>query len=125
MFHPVDVHVGDRVRFRRILLGFSQTELAEALGLSYQQIQKYEQGASRISASRLHQIASFLDVPISFFFDDMAPEVSGRDGPRLEAPVIDNETAVFVGAYLSVQDDRIRRSIRILVKQLAGGPGRA
>jgi transcriptional regulator with XRE-family HTH domain len=72
---PVDAHVGARVRLRRTLLGLSQTELGRAIGLTFQQVQKYERGSNRISASMLHRIAGVLDVPISFLFDDMAEEM--------------------------------------------------
>ena len=77
MFHPVDIHVGARLRFKRKLLGLSQAALGETLGLTFQQIQKYENGANRISAIRLYQVASIFDVPISFFFEDMPSEISG------------------------------------------------
>lgn len=68
---PVDVHVGNRIRLRRTLMGLSQEKLGEALGLTFQQIQKYERGANRVGASRLYDLAQVLDVPIGFFFDDM------------------------------------------------------
>ncbi|QDH17080.1 helix-turn-helix domain-containing protein [Swingsia samuiensis] len=68
---PVDVHVGNRIRLRRTLMGLSQEKLAEALGLTFQQVQKYERGANRVSASRLHDLSHILDVPVGFFFDDM------------------------------------------------------
>ena len=73
--NPIDTHVGARVRLRRTLLGLSQEKLGEALGLTFQQVQKYERGANRIGCSRLFDIARVLDVPVSFFFDDMADEV--------------------------------------------------
>ena len=72
---PIDVHVGARIRLRRTLLGMSQERLGEALGLTFQQVQKYERGANRVGASRLYDVSRALDVPISFFFDDM------NDGP--------------------------------------------
>ncbi|EHH67879.1 helix-turn-helix domain-containing protein [Gluconobacter morbifer] len=68
---PVDVHVGNRIRLRRTLLGLSQEKLGEALGLTFQQVQKYERGTNRVGASRLYDLARVLDVPIGFFFDDM------------------------------------------------------
>ncbi len=74
--HPVDVHVGARVRQRRVLQGMTQTDLANALGLTFQQVQKYENGRNRISASRLFELSQVLDVPIQYFFDDMPPEVA-------------------------------------------------
>ncbi len=74
--HPVDVHVGARVRTRRTLLGMSQTKLGDALGLTFQQVQKYENGTNRISASRLLDLTRGLDVSIGHFFEDMLPEVA-------------------------------------------------
>ena len=70
---PIDVHVGSRVRLRRNMLGLSQEKLGGAIGLTFQQVQKYERGANRIGASRLHDLSHVLDVPVSFFFDDMDP----------------------------------------------------
>ena len=75
--HPVDVHVGARVRLRRTLLGMTQTDLADALGLTFQQVQKYERGTNRISASRLYDMCRVLDVTVEFFFEDMPPDVAG------------------------------------------------
>ena len=74
--HPVDVHVGERVKQRRKLLGMTQTDLGDAIGLTFQQVQKYERGANRIGASRLLAIARVLDVSIDYFFEDMSPEVA-------------------------------------------------
>jgi transcriptional regulator with XRE-family HTH domain len=79
---PIDVHVGARVRLRRTLLGMSQEKLGEALGLTFQQVQKYERGVNRIGASRLFDLSRVLDVPIGFFFDDMPPEMSGDKRAR-------------------------------------------
>ena len=75
MRHPIDAHVGKRLRLRRILKGWSQQQLGDAVGLTFQQIQKYENGASRISCGRLFDFARALDVPTSFFFDDLPPNV--------------------------------------------------
>ncbi len=74
--HPVDIHVGARARMRRTLLGMTQTDLGDALGLTFQQVQKYENGNNRISASRLYDLYRVLDVPIEYFFEDMPPEVA-------------------------------------------------
>src|SRR6188508_1301113 len=86
--NPIDVHVGSRVRLRRTLLGMSQEKLGEAIGLTFQQVQKYERGANRIGASRLFDLSRVLDVPVSFFFDDMdpvrAPAMGGFDEPPAE-----------------------------------------
>src|SRR5882762_8525140 len=80
--NPTDVHVGSRVRLRRTLLGMSQEKLGEAIGLTFQQVQKYERGANRVGASRLYDLSRVLDVPVSFFFDDIAPgeDVAVRPG---------------------------------------------
>jgi transcriptional regulator with XRE-family HTH domain len=82
---PIDVHVGARVRLRRTLLGMSQEKLGEAIGLTFQQVQKYERGANRIGASRLWHVSRVLDVPVSFFFDDMGDAAAARPSST-EAP---------------------------------------
>src|SRR5246127_5649896 len=82
--NPVDVHVGSRVRLRRTLLGMSQEKLGEAIGLTFQQVQKYERGANRIGASRLFDLSRVLDVPVEYFFDDMSAEVSARTPSKLK-----------------------------------------
>ena len=86
---PVDVHVGMRMRQRRALLGMSQTALANAVGLTFQQIQKYERGTNRMGASRLYEFAKVLDVPVPFFFEEMTPAIAGEKRkpgrPRVEA----------------------------------------
>ena len=83
--HPVDVHVGARLRLRRVLRGMSQEDLGKHLGLSFQQVQKYERGANRVSASRLWQLAGVLEVPVSFFFDDMAAANDASSCADIEA----------------------------------------
>jgi len=96
--NPVDVHVGARMRLRRVLLGMSQEKMGEAIGLTFQQIQKYERGANRIGASRLFDLAQVLDVPVSYFFDDMPDSVrtaspvaviTGTAPTKGDAPEID------------------------------------
>src|SRR5579875_1614359 len=79
---PIDAHVGTRIRLRRTLLGMSQEKLGEALGLTFQQVQKYERGVNRVGASRLFDLSRVLDVPISFFFDDLPDSLSGFSGKR-------------------------------------------
>src|SRR5919198_2668524 len=81
--NPIDIHVGGRVRLRRTLLGMSQEKLAEAIGLTFQQVQKYERGANRVGASRLFDLARGLDVPVSYFFEDMAPGVQDKTPSKL------------------------------------------
>src|SRR3954463_11032856 len=84
---PIDVHVGSRIRLRRTLLGMSQERLGEALGLTFQQVQKYERGVNRVGASRLFDLSRVLDVPISFFFDDMPDSLAtAYGGPASRRP---------------------------------------
>ena len=115
---PIDVHVGGRLRLRRTLMGLSQTDLAKSVGLTFQQVQKYESGANRVSASRLYHIAESLDVPVSFFFDDMP-----REGGLAEAPKPafepDRELLELTRNYRSISDAEVRRGIYELVKRLA------
>jgi len=125
--HPVDVHVGARLRERRRQLGKSQSALAGAVGLTFQQIQKYERGGNRIGAGRLHRFAEILGVPVSFFFDDLPTDVerlppASRDaaGAAIEVEVMARrETIDLVGAYRRIADPRVRNGIRALVKLLA------
>ncbi len=128
--HPVDVHVGARARMRRTLLGMTQTDLGDALGLTFQQIQKYERGANRISASRLCELSRVLDVPIIYFFEDMPPEVAAipsdpkRRGkakklPRYEPdPMANRETLGLVRAYYKIEGADVRRQVRELIRAL-------
>jgi transcriptional regulator with XRE-family HTH domain len=122
--NPIDKHVGNRVRMRRLMLGLCQEKVADALGLTFQQVQKYEKGTNRISASRLHQLASILQVPIPFFFDD-APQQSARSQGEAASPnYVDDFLATHDGitltrAFMSI-DYKLRRRIVKLVEQLAG-----
>ena len=115
---PIDVHVGGRLRLRRTLMGLSQTDLAKSVGLTFQQVQKYESGANRVSASRLYHIAESLDVPVSFFFDDMP-----REGGLAETPKAafgpDRELLELTRNYRAITDAEVRRGIYELVKRLA------
>lgn len=125
--NPVDVHVGSRVRMRRTLLGMSQTKLGEALGLTFQQVQKYERGSNRIGASRLYHLSQILDVPISFFFDDMPPLDEGaapgmRDvaRPSFEPdPLVKRETLKLVRAYYRIANPAARKSLFEMTKAIA------
>ena len=131
---PIDAHVGSRVRLRRTLLGMSQEKLGEALGLTFQQVQKYERGVNRIGASRLFDLARVLDVPIGFFFDDLPPEMGGniavRSRPSLygfaeaqDSYEDDNmskrETMELVRAYYRITDPAVRKRVFDLIKSLA------
>lgn len=133
--NPVDVHVGARVRLRRTLLGMSQETLGEAIGLTFQQVQKYERGANRIGASRLWDISRVLDVPISYFFDEMHDSVA-RLSPRnmtasIAEPSVDNstdplarrETLELVRAYYRIPEEVLRRRIFDLTKTMAATLG--
>ncbi|GAA6192016.1 transcriptional regulator [Phaeobacter gallaeciensis] len=111
MTHPVDVHVGKRVRHRRWLIGMTQQQLAEQVGIKFQQIQKYETGANRISASRLWDIADALDVSVSFFFeglDDTAKSGSGKPGVPADL-MGDKEALDLVRSYYAIPENQRRR----------------
>ena len=131
--NPIDIHVGSRVRLRRNMLGLSQEKLGEAIGLTFQQVQKYERGANRIGASRLHDLSRVLDVPVSFFFDDMdpvrAPAIpAGFAEPAVEAfdadPLRRRETIELVSAYYRIDDPSLRRRLFELARALAVGADR-
>jgi len=128
MKHPVDVHVGARLRHRRWLIGMTQQQLAGSVGIKFQQIQKYESGANRISASRLWDIAKALEVPISFFFDGLDdPQVLKTAVPKADAAkdqsldpklLSDRETVDLVKTYYNLSGDQ-RRKFLDLCKTLA------
>ena len=114
--HPIDVHVGSRVRRRRTLLGMNQTQLGEKLGITFQQIQKYERGSNRISASRLYQMTRILDVPVSFFFDGLV------EGASMWSPddiLVKRETLEFVRTYYRIGDPAARKGLFELIKAMA------
>ena len=126
--NPVDVHVGSRVRLRRNMLGLSQEKLGEAIGLTFQQVQKYERGANRIGASRLLELSRVLDVPVAFFYDETDP-VRAPAIPQgfAEAPqegfdsdpLRRQETRELVEAYYAIADIGARRRLFDLAKALA------
>jgi transcriptional regulator with XRE-family HTH domain len=126
--HPTDVHVGSRVRMRRNMLGLSQEKLGEAIGLTFQQVQKYERGANRIGASRLYELGEVLDVPVTFFYDDQDPvrapaipvgfEETPQEGFDSD-PLRRRETHELVGAYYQIEDPAVRRRLFDLAKALA------
>jgi len=115
---PVDIHVGARVKLRRTLVGLSQMELGGAIGLTFQQVQKYERGSNRISASMLHRIAGALDVPVSFFFDAMA------DGMKLPLPLCDDPLTRTDSVELLRYYHRIPKALRRQVLDLVKAMGR-
>jgi transcriptional regulator with XRE-family HTH domain len=138
---PIDVHVGSRIRLRRTLMGMSQERLGESLGLTFQQVQKYERGANRVGASRLFDLSRVLDVPISFFFDDMPPSpgdgngsqsaaLAGRRaygfaasqegfGANTDDAMNRRETLDLVRAYYRITDAGVRKRVFDLIKSLA------
>ncbi|MBS0639288.1 MAG: helix-turn-helix transcriptional regulator [Acetobacteraceae bacterium] len=135
---PIDVHVGSRIRLRRTLLGMSQERLGDSLGLTFQQVQKYERGVNRVGASRLFDLSRVLDVPISFFFDDMPDSLAAsfggspqrRGGGAADAgdPFGDDtlsrrETLELVRAYYRITDPSVRKRVFDLIKSM--GPPEA
>ncbi len=111
MKHPVDAHVGKRIRHRRWMVGMTQQQLAGKVGIKFQQIQKYETGMNRVSASRLWEISESLEVPVSFFFDGIAPGVSEQT-PRTTVPgdiMADKEALELVRSYYSIPENQRRR----------------
>jgi len=126
--NPIDRYVGSRVRMRRMMLGMSQEKLGNGLGLTFQQVQKYEKGTNRIGASRLQQISNILQVPVSFFFDG-APELPIRGGEFSEAPsplyvadfLATSDGLALTRAFMRIEDSKLRRKIVELVEQMAGG----
>lgn len=110
MTHPVDVHVGKRIRHRRWLVGMTQQQLAEQVGIKFQQIQKYETGANRVSASRLWDIAAALDVQISFFFDGIQSEETAGTSENVPADLMgDKEALELVRSYYAIPENQRRR----------------
>jgi transcriptional regulator with XRE-family HTH domain len=124
--NSIDKHVGGRVRMRRIMLGMSQVQLGEALGLTFQQVQKYESGTNRVGASRIQQIAQILQVPISFLFEGSPTAVPQAEGVS-EAPSLDyisdfvatSQVLALIRAFTRITDAKVRRSIVDLVKHIA------
>ena len=134
--NPIDVHVGARVRQRRTLLGMNQTKLGDAIGLTYQQVQKYENGANRISASRLFDLSRMFEVPVEYFFDDMPTAVAAstpaqgggkaKEPPSYEPnPMAKRETLELVRAYYKITDPEIRKRLRELAKALGAAASRS
>jgi transcriptional regulator with XRE-family HTH domain len=132
---PIDVHVGSRIRLRRTLMGMSQERLGEALGLTFQQVQKYERGVNRVGASRLFDLSRVLDVPISFFFDDMPDQLTASHGapPRSaysgfaeqqqgfgggDDTLNRRETLELVRAYYRITDTTVRKRVFELIKSM-------
>jgi transcriptional regulator with XRE-family HTH domain len=125
--NPVDKHVGSRVRMRRMMLSMSQEKLGDALGLTFQQVQKYEKGTNRVSASRLQQVSNILQVPIPFFFEG-APHLPGHSGGMRDTPspayvsefLATSDGLALVKAFTCIKNKKLRRSIVEFVEQIAG-----
>jgi transcriptional regulator with XRE-family HTH domain len=133
-FHPVDVHVGTRMRQRRMLVGMSRTQFSKIVGLTIYQIHKYERGTNRVSSSRLYELAKVLNVPVSYFFDEMPSNAlsgrpmsaRGRKGfgeagtpfEKEKNPLIKRETIELLRAYDMIDEERVRKSIFATVKAL-------
>jgi transcriptional regulator with XRE-family HTH domain len=126
--NPVDAHVGSRVRLRRMLLGMSQERLGESMGLTFQQVQKYEKGVNRIGASRLFQISKILDVPVQFFFEEAPYAGDGSRAPGLAEPDSEAFILEFLNsreglelnrAFVKIADPKVRKSVVDLVRALS------
>jgi transcriptional regulator with XRE-family HTH domain len=119
--NPVDTQVGNRVRIRRMLIGMSQEKLGDMLGLTFQQVQKYEKGVNRIGAGRLYEISRILGVPIDFFYEGVAPEGGVSDSSA--APVMEfvssGEGLQLSLAFMKIKDPKVRKRVLELVKSLA------
>jgi transcriptional regulator with XRE-family HTH domain len=129
--NPIDAHVGSRIRLRRTLLGMTQEKLGEALGLTFQQVQKYERGLNRIGSGRLYRLSQILDVPVSFFFDDLpeglhykmpaAEPTAAAQGENIDAEAFARrETIELVRSYYRIPDLALRKRVFELVKSVAG-----
>lgn len=137
---PVDAHVGSRIRLRRTLMRISQERLGEALGLTFQQVQKYERGVNRVGASRLFNLSRVLDVPISFFFDDMPEPLAGmhgnyqttraaggfaknQDGSPTDEMLNRREPLELVRAYYRINEPAVRKLVLHLIKSMGPAEG--
>jgi len=120
--HPVDIHVGGRVRMRRTVLGLSQERLGEAIGLTFQQVQKYERGTNRIGASRLYELSLVLNVPVGFFYEEYGAR---QDGGMSEAPAgyaaatLQRDALELMGVFQRITDPDMRRRVLDLAKSIA------
>ena len=125
--NPIDMHVGSRVRMRRMMLSMSQEKLGGALGLTFQQVQKYEKGTNRIGASRLQQISHILQVPVAFFFEG-APNLNPQGDGMSEAPsptyvsdfLATSDGLALTKAFMEIKEPKLRRRIVDLVEEIAG-----
>lgn len=121
--NQIDVYVGKRMRMRRTILGMSQADLGKALGLTFQQIQKYEQGANRIGSSRLYDLSTILEISITYFFDGMGEGAETNDLPvdspdLRKDPAAKRETLELVRAFTKIDDSSVRASILNMITAL-------
>lgn len=124
--NPIDIQVGNRVRIRRMLIGMSQERLGDLLGLTFQQVQKYEKGVNRIGAGRLFEVSRILNVPVDFFYEGLATELAGQPGmrePEGTPPVMEfmssGEGLQLSLAFMKIKDAKVRKRVLDLVKSLA------
>ena len=122
--NPIDAQVGNRVRIRRMLIGMSQERLGDMLGLTFQQVQKYEKGVNRIGAGRLFEVARILNVPVDFFYEGLATNQPGLGEPEVAAPpvmefVSSGEGLQLSLAFMKIKDAKVRKRVLDLVKSLA------
>ena len=122
---PMDMHVGSRVRLRRTLLGWSQEQLGDALNLTFQQIQKYERGSNRIGAGRLFELAKALGVSVSFFYEGLEDDSSGKGGKDAWDDMLGRrETVELVKAYYNIKDEETRQRVYDLARTLGSKGGK-
>ena len=125
--NPIDKHVGSRVRMRRMMLGMSQTKLGDELGITFQQVQKYEKGTNRMGASRLQHISHILEVPVPFFFEG-APHLAGqpKGNGNVQSPahvsefLATSDGLALTKAFMRIKEQRLRRRIVDLVEEIVG-----
>jgi transcriptional regulator with XRE-family HTH domain len=124
--NPIDAQVGNRVRIRRMLIGMSQERLGDLLGLTFQQVQKYEKGVNRIGAGRLFEVSRILNVPIDFFYEGVSSQLAGQPGmnePQGAPPVMEfvssGEGLQLSLAFMKIKDAKVRKRVLDLVKSLA------
>lgn len=126
--NPIDIHVGSRLRLRRMMMGMSQEKLGEQLGLTFQQIQKYEKGTNRIGASRLYQLAQVLDIPVHFFFEELSFQETSMATPSFKDAPSENFVLEFLStreglelnrAFVQITDPKVRRKVIDLVRALS------
>jgi transcriptional regulator with XRE-family HTH domain len=124
--NPIDIQVGNRVRIRRMLIGMSQERLGDLLGLTFQQVQKYEKGVNRIGAGRLFEVSRILNVPVDFFYEGVAAQLTGQPGmaesdaaPPVMEFVSSGEGLQLSLAFMKIKDSKVRKRVLDLVKSLA------